>query len=297
MLTTFSHLPQKKMSSLGRYLQLLKRRHSFLPALLRGAASSPLVSPRLPCGENPYKGLCTVSIAATASSPKAVIFDLGGVVVPSPQRIFDRFEEKHGLEKGSLVATIKATGNGGSFAKMERGEFTVEEFCRPFGQEYLSHTSRELSTEQVEEFVQQLSDFTKLTPNPSVLEMFGNLKSRGIKVAILTNNFRRESGRSVFPEKKLDNVDVVSSLRHGTGSVLLSCRFCCQVVESCVEGVKKPDPAIFDLTLSRLEVEAHEAIFLDDLGSNLKTARLMGMTTIKVSLKHLFLVHSATLAD
>lgn len=49
-----------------------------------------------------------------------------------------------------------------------------------------------------------------------------------------------------------------------------------------MEGIKKPDQAIFDLTLSKLDVEPHEAIFLDDLGSNLKTARLMGMTTIKV---------------
>jgi epoxide hydrolase-like predicted phosphatase len=53
-------------------------------------------------------------------------------------------------------------------------------------------------------------------------------------------------------------------------------------VESCKEGLKKPEQAIFDLTLSKLGVEAHEAVFLDDLGRNLKTARLMGMTTIKV---------------
>ena len=50
-----------------------------------------------------------------------------------------------------------------------------------------------------------------------------------------------------------------------------------------MEGLKKPEQAIFDLTLSKLGVEAHEAVFLDDLGRNLKTARLMGMTTIRVS--------------
>ena len=149
-------------------------------------------------------------MAANATKPKAVIFDLGGVVVPSPQGIFDRFEEKYGLEKGSLVATIKATGNGGAFAKMERGEYSVKEFCQPFREEYISYAKQELTLEQVDEFVQQLSDFTKLTPNPSVLEMFRTLKSRGIKVAILTNNFRRDCGRTVFPERRLENVDVVS---------------------------------------------------------------------------------------
>lgn len=131
-------------------------------------------------------------------------------MVPSPQPIFDRFEEKHGLKKGSLVATIKSTGNGGSFAKMERGEYSVEEFCQPFRAEYLSHAGCQLSSEQVEEFVHQLSDFTKLTPHPRVLDMFQRLRSEGIKVAILTNNFRRDSGRKVFPEQQLENVDVVS---------------------------------------------------------------------------------------
>ena len=55
-----------------------------------------------------------------------------------------------------------------------------------------------------------------------------------------------------------------------------------QVVQSCLEGLKKPERAIFDVTLERLGVKPEETVFLDDLGSNLKTARLMGMSTIKV---------------
>ena len=54
------------------------------------------------------------------------------------------------------------------------------------------------------------------------------------------------------------------------------------MVQSCIEGLKKPDKAIFDLTLERLGVAAGDAVFLDDLGGNLKTAREMGMATIKV---------------
>lgn len=153
--------------------------------------------------------LCTVSRSADVSKPKAVIFDLGGVIVPSPQGIFDQFEEKHGLKKGSLVATIKATGNGGSFAKMERGELSIEQFCEPFVSEYLSHTGHKLSLEQAQEFVGQLSDFSKVTPHSEVVEMFGRLKSQGIKVAVLTNNFRWDNGCTVFPQKRPENVDVV----------------------------------------------------------------------------------------
>ena len=55
-----------------------------------------------------------------------------------------------------------------------------------------------------------------------------------------------------------------------------------QIVQSAVEGIKKPDKAIFDLTLKKLGVSAEETVFLDDIGGNLKTARKMGMHTILV---------------
>ena len=55
------------------------------------------------------------------------------------------------------------------------------------------------------------------------------------------------------------------------------------IVESAVEGVRKPDPAIYQLTCMRLGVMPEEAVFLDDLGVNLKPARELGITTIKVA--------------
>ena len=54
------------------------------------------------------------------------------------------------------------------------------------------------------------------------------------------------------------------------------------VIESSVVGLRKPDPAFYELACERLAIEPHEAVFLDDLGINLKPARAMGMTTIKV---------------
>ena len=53
-------------------------------------------------------------------------------------------------------------------------------------------------------------------------------------------------------------------------------------VESSVEGLRKPDPRIYTLTCDRLGVAPESCIFLDDIGSNLKTARKMGIATIKV---------------
>ena len=54
------------------------------------------------------------------------------------------------------------------------------------------------------------------------------------------------------------------------------------IVESSVEGIRKPDPRIYELTCSRLRVPPDACVFLDDLGINLKPARALGMHTIKV---------------
>ena len=53
-------------------------------------------------------------------------------------------------------------------------------------------------------------------------------------------------------------------------------------VESIAVGLRKPDPRIYQLVCRELDVEPAEAVFLDDIGSNLKTARALGMMTIKV---------------
>ena len=146
-------------------------------------------------------------------TPKAVIFDLGGVVVPSPQPIFDRFEEQHGLKNGSLIHTIKTAGERGAFAKLERGELTTEGVAEPFAADYKRVMDVEISVELVRAFMSQLADFTKLTPHAEVIGMMERLQSKGIKVAILTNNFLFDSGRRVFPQQKLENVDVVRNFR------------------------------------------------------------------------------------
>jgi putative hydrolase of the HAD superfamily len=54
------------------------------------------------------------------------------------------------------------------------------------------------------------------------------------------------------------------------------------LIESSKVGVRKPDPRFYELACEALEVEPPEAVFLDDLGINLKPARQMGMHTIKV---------------
>ncbi len=213
--------------SLRRCLYLC-RRSLHLPATLRAASSGSILfqNPhKLSQISSPWASVRSLSISGTfytsarqrsSSSahlqwptPKAVIFDLGGVVVPSPQPIFDKFEEKHKLKKGSLVNTIKVKGDRGAFGKMERGEISIEEFSEPFQKEYIEVNSGDLTLEQTQEFIKCLSDFTKLSPHPAVQDSIQWLKSKGIKVAILTNNFRWDNGDTVFPKESVPGVDVV----------------------------------------------------------------------------------------
>jgi putative hydrolase of the HAD superfamily len=53
-------------------------------------------------------------------------------------------------------------------------------------------------------------------------------------------------------------------------------------VESCKVGLRKPDPRIYAIACERLAVSPSASVFLDDIGGNLKVARSLGMTTIKV---------------
>jgi putative hydrolase of the HAD superfamily len=55
------------------------------------------------------------------------------------------------------------------------------------------------------------------------------------------------------------------------------------VIESAKIGLRKPDPRIYRLMVEALDVDPRACIYLDDLGVNLKPAREIGMTTIKVA--------------
>ena len=67
---------------------------------------------------------------------------------------------------------------------------------------------------------------------------------------MLTNNWKSENSDNRLIFEEVDKFD--------------------HVVESCVVGMRKPEPGIYQLTLDTLGVRAEEAVFLDDLGHNLK---------------------------
>jgi putative hydrolase of the HAD superfamily len=55
-----------------------------------------------------------------------------------------------------------------------------------------------------------------------------------------------------------------------------------ELIESSKIGIRKPDPRIYHMMCEKLGVPPAACVFLDDLGPNLKPARALGMTTIKV---------------
>ena len=88
--------------------------------------------------------------------------------------------------------------------------------------------------------------------------------SERLKTGLLTNNY-----------SPMDSSERSGKLAEVTGWFDV-------VIESSVVGVRKPDPAFYLLACEALGVEPSACVFLDDLGVNLKPARAMGMTTIKV---------------
>ena len=191
----------------------------------------------------------------------AVIFDLGGVVFPSPFGAFAEVERCQGLPAGSIASTIRTAGGDGAWGGFERGELDVAAFVRRFGAEFAAaHVGHALDAAALLRALLRGMG----TPRPLVLEAVAALRGRGIRVAALTNNFRVAGGKAATP---------------GTAGLPFD-----MVVESSAVGMRKPEPAIYRLVCQRLAVEPHRCVFVDDLGQNLKPARALGMRTIKAAL-------------
>jgi putative hydrolase of the HAD superfamily len=188
---------------------------------------------------------------------RAVIFDLGGVVFPSPFEAFDSYDHGNDLKKGTMRSLIRRSSESGAWAALERGELSMDEFADALEAEAFA-AGFELDARRLMGLIG-----TSLGPRPEMARAIGRIRSSGLRTAALTNNWTDEKRRAT------------PNGLHETGLFDV-------IVESAVEGLRKPDPRIYALALARLDVLASEAVFLDDLGMNLKPARQMGMATVKV---------------
>jgi putative hydrolase of the HAD superfamily len=190
---------------------------------------------------------------------RAVIFDLGGVVFPSPFGGFAAYEREHSLPDRFIRGVVAASADHGAWARLERSELAFDEFCVAFAEECAAAGGEVDAAELMREIGKGFE------ARPEMVQAIAAIRDHGLKVAALTNNWapsEAQSDRGPHSLGRLGGFDVL--------------------VESAVEGLRKPDPAIYELVCERLGITPDEAVFLDDLGVNLKPARALGMTTIKV---------------
>ena len=190
---------------------------------------------------------------------EAVIFDFGGVLTTSPFEAFARFEREHGLPADIIRRTNAANHLENAWAKFERAEVDIEAFDQLFADE-----SRALGAEV------RGKDVLPLLAGDLRPEMVSALKRVGenFKTGCITNNLPANAIGSAAG-RKLYIAEVMTLFDH--------------VIESAKIGLRKPDPRIYQMMVETLQVDPKNCIYLDDLGINLKPARAMGMTTIKVA--------------
>ena len=188
---------------------------------------------------------------------RAVLFDFGGVILSSPFEAFARYERERGLADGFLRTLNSTNPDTNAWAQLERSDVTFDEFCRLYEDEAQA-AGGDVDAREV---MALLAGDVR----PAMVKAVRRCHDK-LKTACLTNNWMPAEGGG------LDN-------HH---AALLADLFDV-VIESSKVGVRKPDPRFYELACEQLAIEPSEAVFLDDIGANLKPARAMGMTTIKVT--------------
>ena len=192
---------------------------------------------------------------------EGILWDFGGVFTSSPFENFNRLEESHGAPKDFIRQINSTNPDNNAWAKFESNSVTLEEFDDLFAQES-RHQGFEIKGKDV---IKVLSGSLR----PRMVEVLKFCKQQ-FKVGCITNNVKAGKGPSMTQNnEKADQVAAVMELFDS-------------VIQSSVVGLRKPNPKIYQLACEKLETEPSKCAFLDDLGINLKPAKLLGMQTIKV---------------
>lgn len=181
-----------------------------------------------------------------------VLFDFGGVILTSPFEAFARYEAERGLPPGFIRRVNATDPDTNAWARLERAEIDIDGFSETFARESAA-LGHEIPGEVILDLL--VGDI-----RPAMVEAVRRCSER-LKTGLLTNNV------------------AAMTMDGPIGEIL---RMFDVIVESSRVGTRKPDLAFYELACDLLDIRPDEAVFLDDLGINLKPARAMGMTTIKV---------------
>ncbi|HEY8768962.1 MAG TPA: HAD family phosphatase [Thermoleophilaceae bacterium] len=189
---------------------------------------------------------------------RALVCDFGGVLTSPIEEGFHAYEKASGVTLEQLgMAMARAMEEHGEhplFA-LERGEISEEEF----GQRLAAQLDSGFDAKRLRDLY-----FEQLRPNRPMIDFVAELRERGLRTALCTNNVREwePHWRSMLPE--LDDVFEV-------------------VVDSGFVGTRKPERRIYELTMERLGdgLRFEDCLFVDDLEHNCEAARQLGMSAVR----------------
>jgi putative hydrolase of the HAD superfamily len=192
------------------------------------------------------------------SAIEAVVSDFGGVLTTPLMHTFAALQEEDGLDAGALGGAIRRiTERDGRHPlyELECGRMTEHDFLSELAAQLRTDLGRDV---EMHSFAERY--FAHLEPNETMIEFLRELRGRGYRLAILTNNVREwePMWRAMLP------IDELFEL----------------VVDSAFVGLRKPDPAIYGLTCERLGVLPSSCLFVDDVEPNVVAAREFGMTAV-----------------
>jgi putative hydrolase of the HAD superfamily len=189
---------------------------------------------------------------------EAVVSDFGGVLTTPLAGAFAAIQDEDGLDAGALggaLGRIAERDGAHPLFELECGRMTERDFLARLSAQVSEDLGRDVDLHSFGERY-----FAQLRPNEPMLAFLGDLRSRGYRLAMLTNNVREwePRWRAMLPVEELFEV----------------------VVDSAFVGVRKPDPAIYRLTCARLGVAAERCLFVDDIERNCTAAAEVGMAAV-----------------
>ena len=196
---------------------------------------------------------CRTAIVGSSTMIRAVLWDFGGVILSSPFEAFNRYEAANGLPTDFIRSVNTTNPDANAWALLERNDVGPDEFDALFADESEALGHRIAGAD----VLGLLSGEVR----PEMVMALDRVIRAGYRTACLTNNV-------VGGEQRMEVGDVMVMFDH--------------VVESSKVGCRKPEPRFYEIACELVGVEPSDCVFLDDLGINLKPAKAMGMTTIKV---------------
>ena len=188
---------------------------------------------------------------------RAVISDFGGVLTTPLFESFAAWQRQSGLSferLGQAMADATERNSLHPLYELEKGTITEAEFLAMLEAELDPGTS-----------LSGMRDvyFEHLQPNPAMIDLMRELRGRGLRMALLTNNVREWEPQW---RAKLPEIDEIFEI----------------VVDSAFVGMRKPDREIYELTLERLGdgLSASDCLFVDDVDVNCEAARSVGMRAV-----------------